>query len=248
MIEKIQPTINNAIIKTSEKVLTELTGKAKSGIQSLENMPEKRDLVQPKVIVRGSASHPGKAVFGLEGFPEEVLDMSKKVKTKLAKYLNILPEGSKLKEPLLFNINNTPFEMMIDKTKKKNTYVTLKQFIPAEKVLKNKNEATILNIELNKDGQMVEGSLMLGNSTVSEAYRFYRSPKNIRRINYEQVYKDTVYNRTLFRPESDSTTWTYVKDNLNRCGSEVPGLNSGAIADDPLGLLFFELTGLKNKI
>ena len=207
------------------------------------SLPEKRDLVNSKVVAVGTS--PSRAVWGLDGFTEDVKATADVLEKKLNKYMKIFPECSKMTKPMEFEVGGVPFSMMVDKSQKGTTHVTMKQIFPINSVLKRPEQSTILNIEFDKNGQMVSGSLMMGDSKVSEAYRFTRSDKNLRRIDYEQMYKGHSYNKTSFRPNAGKDSWAPIKDDLNRCGEEVPGLNSQAVAGDPLGYIFFELTGLK---
>lgn len=249
MISKILKTLDCSGYTAPKRLFNKVTDTVEGGIKTLENMPEKRDLIQNKrVVAVNGAMSMSNCVFGLEGFPEKVVELSDIVEKKLSKYMRILPESSKMQKPLQFSIEGTPFELMVDKSKKDISHVTVKQFIPVQDVLKNKNSATILNIEFDKSGKMMSGSLMMGDSHVSEAYRFSRTGKNIRRIDYEQVYKGHSYNKTSFMPVSNQGTWTPIKDNLNRCGAELPDLSSAAVAGDPLGYLFFNLAGLKKTL
>ena len=234
-----------AVEQAAEKV-TEKTA------QTLEHMPTKQDLVivpiKDRIVSAGPPHSPLNQSWGVKGFPEQIRNLSGLVEKKLSKYVKMIPENSKMAKPISFEIEGEPFELLVDKTTQNATRVIIKQSEPAKSVLKEANCSTILDIEFDKSGKMISGSLHIGNNKVSEAYRFSRTGKNIRRIDHENVYNGHSYDHITYKPDGGTETWKAIKDSENRMGNELPRLTNEYVLDEPLGCLFFKLTGLKSTI
>ena len=229
-------------------------GKAsEQGSKSLEHMPTKQDLVivppKDRLVCAGPAASPLHQSYGVAGFPEKIREISNAVEKKLAAYIRLIPENSKMTKPVNFVFEGEPVELFVDKTSKNVTRVTLKQSEPAKSVLKEPTISTILDIEFDKSGKMISGSLHIGDSKVSEAYRFTRTGKNMRRLDHENVYKGHSYDSVTYQPDGGTNTWKPIKDNTkNRMGTELPRMSYEYLLDEPLGCLFFKLTELKTTI
>ena len=232
MIERIVKTLDCTNIVLPRKLMNKVVDTVGTEASSLQSMPEKRDIVVRRI-------HPAE-------LPDEVINISDRIEKKLSKYMRIIPEQSRMSENLEFNINELPFEMNIDKTKKNVNVVNLKQIITSGDSAKG--SSTILNIEFDKNGKMINGNLVMDNERGVEHYKFSRLNKNKRRIDYESSYNGRTRNRSNFRPLSNNDVWNFVMGNQKRSMEEAPRLNCGTIGGDPLGIVFFDLTGLKKTI
>ena len=243
MIGKIIRSIEAGHIGVPRILRNKVTEAADAGVTAtLEHMPTKKDLVivptTDKIISAGPACSPGRATFGFAGFPERVRLQSGAVEKKLARFMQIIPENSKMQKPLIFEIEGSRFELLVDKTGEKTSRATIKQLEPTQGVLVNGKPTTILDIEFDKSGKMISGSLHIGDSKISEAYRFSRTNKNMRSIDHECVYKGHSYDHITYKPIKGTESWTAIKDNENRMGVEIPKLSSEYVIGDPLGCLF----------
>ena len=111
MIERIGKTLDCTNIVLPRKLMNKVVDTVGTEASSLQSMPEKRDIVVRRI-------HPAE-------LPDEVINISDRIEKKLSKYMRIIPEQSRMSENLEFNLNELPFEMNIDKTKKNVNVVNL---------------------------------------------------------------------------------------------------------------------------
>ncbi len=239
---------DSRLLEQAEKALNKAIG---SGAKNAENftglgsMPTKQDLI-PKIVARGSR----KVTFGFDGFPDVVRDISSKLETKLTKYFKIIPNNSKMSKPLSFEMEGTPYEMIVDKKSKDGLIrASIKQYDSVKGVLKNGHPTTVLDAQFDENGKMLSGTLRIGDNRYSETYIFTRNGKNVRRIDFEKMYKGHPHDRITYIPSAGTDRWAPLKDSKsNRLGCEISGLTTEAVIGEPLGCLFLKLAGLKNTL
>lgn len=132
--------------------------------------------------------------------------VQQKISSKIASYLKILPEKSKLKSPIIMNIEDKIVEFFMDKTGDL-TNVSIKMF-------EENNVHSILNMTIDKKGQVRSAAYHEpgGLSTT-----FDRGVNRMRRIQYgNATYRAVGDNDTLWTRISPHANETFSPDAASR--------------------------------
>jgi len=245
-IDKITKTVGKNVLYPVSKVYKPKTAKvASQGVQSLEHMPAKQDLVtMPNNVVSGASQYD--SVANKIALRQLLQSSAKSIEKRLATYMRILPEGSKMLKPVEFEVAGTKYSILIDKKFDKYSNVSIKQLTPI--VSDVEVPMSHLNATFDKTGKMLHGSLNLTYGSSSTMYRFIRkASNNMRRI--EVVNSSEPRTISVYKPAAEQKYWSLVKE--CRPGQSY-GARVGTLAPDDmsnsLGYLFFELLGVARKI
>lgn len=180
----------------------------------------------------------------------KISENTEAITTKISRYLKILPKDSKMKKPSTFELNGKTFEMFVSKNAEGNSKVTIKRL---EKDLphdSHQREDSTLDIVFDNNNQMISGHYTSGNTAHSCAYTFERSPKNVRRIHFEESYKGTNFGQVSYMPQKGvEGVWNCIEKSVSSYYRETPyPITQNVFKEDELGRVFFDLTQLKRTL
>lgn len=158
---------------------------------------------------------------------------------KISSFISKIPADFKISKPVLTQIDNDIVGFTIDKSDPEKTKVVIKRKV-LDKMIHNWESSQefeeILNIVLNKKGQMISGSYTEPGVNGS-GYHFERNEKNIRRLQFAgNIYSPAAKENRIWKAIN--------KDERLHLGNNIPHI----VQNYKLRDLYYELLNLNTAL